>query len=116
MKIAAVVALIAAGLVGALFFLRRGASSDEAVRPASTGPLPETCGRSGTPVQRPDAAPPAPTAAPADRRRLLADLAKALRNSDEKAARAIRKKLHDLLFPPIDEEQNAAVLYLKAIE
>ena len=56
------------------------------------------------------------SAAPVDPGKLLAGLAKALRDSDEKAARAILKQLHGLLYPPVPDDQNAILIYQKAFD
>ena len=59
---------------------------------------------------------PAPAEAPPETRRLLADLAKALRNGDEQAARTLVQRLHDQLYPPLPDDRNGALIYQKAFD
>jgi hypothetical protein len=115
MKIAVVVGIAGAGLI-ALLLLLRPAPSAAVPAPA---PHPSTSGSARVlPPMPVEAAPvkPAAAALPADPRGLLADLSKALRDNDENAARAILKRLHEMLYPPIPEDQNAALLYQKAFD
>src|SRR5262249_26390660 len=95
------------------------------LRPAPSAPVPVPAPHPSTPgstrVLPPmpvDTAPVQPAAAvlPADPRGLLAGLSKALRDNDENAARAILKQLHERLYPPIPEDQNAALLYQRAFD
>ena len=102
-------------LVAVVLLLRPAPSpQNAAVRPApatssSTADAPPKAAETAS-------APGAAAPSPVDSRRLLAALAKALRDSDEKAARAALKDIHDLLYPPIPDEKNAALLYMKAFD
>src|SRR5436190_5343114 len=115
MKIAVAVGLAAAFLVVLILCLRRQPAPDApmAKAPAPSGPadLPPK-------VAELDAAKSTPksSAAPVDPGKLLAGLAKALRDSDEKAARAILKQLHGVLYPPLPDGENAILIYQKAFD
>lgn len=60
-----------------------------------------------SPAPRPN---PTPPPKPGNGPSLLAELAQAIHNGDDPATRAILEKLRELLFPPIPEKENAAVL------
>jgi len=116
MKIAVAIGIAAAILIAGLL-LRRGPSEAPGVAahsPPAQTPVPSRAVSEKPAEAFPDSSAPGTTAA--DPRSLLVGLAKALRDSDEKAARAIQKQLHDLLHPPIPDDQNAALLLQKAFD
>jgi hypothetical protein len=115
MKIAIAIGVAAVCLIAVILFLRRESAPPSqparilAPPPPSREPTPKA-------PENTVAAPPASAPASVEPRRLLADLAKALRDSDEKAVQAILKSLRDLLLPPVPDGQNAAILYLEALQ
>ncbi len=110
MKIAIGVALAALGLIVALLLLRRDAAPTEAPSPVSPKlPVPAAS-------PEPAPAPVLPTAASPVSARRTSDLARALRDGDEKAVRAIQKALHEELHPPLADADNGAILYQKAFD
>lgn len=113
MKVA--IALAGLCLIGTMLLLRRNAAP--APVPARPGVAPSPTPPASTVPPPPvpvDPSPPPP--APADPRGLAADLARALRDGDEKRVREIQKALHDLLYPSVPDADNAALLYQKAFD
>jgi hypothetical protein len=114
MKVAVAIALAALCLIGAMVFLRRNVTP--AAPPPAAPPVPRST--APTPAEPAPRAPGAPAAraAAVDVRAIATDLARALRDGDEKKVRALQQALHDRLHPPLADADNGAILYQKAFD
>ena len=114
-QLAVGVAVLAVVLVVAVFLVRSNSDPIESETPPAVPKVEAILSPEPFTLVEPSAPPAAQPIKRFDSRTLLADLAHAVRSGDLSTARRLLDELRDFLLPPVLDEENAAILYAKAL-